>query len=252
MANAINNVSYQKLIDSLVYNYINMNGNLPQNQKDLDAFSGQILNHYMWNSDGNFRALIDKLSPAALDNCKVIDKAGLSLTFHSKNSKVLSKDMRVIKLDKKFNAHFADDSKKYVFSLILQHDFKNSCLQYQKQEQGKGKTVTNFIMKQEKVKAEQGSGTFEKDFKRLIAQGQGSDVLVAAKAIMNGLSEGDKVDLGQSLKSSGVKTVNDLESLLFKWKAEAVGQNHYQTVPAPARTMARKRSQSQSMGDMSL
>jgi hypothetical protein len=82
------------------------------------------------------------------------------------------------------------------------------------------------------------SGDFERNFKSLIReQGSGANSLLTAKFLVYSMSPGDKSELNKNLLSNGIKSPDDLNRLLSKWRSEALLANQ-----KPERTPRRRQT----------
>jgi hypothetical protein len=79
-------------------------------------------------------------------------------------------------------------------------------------------------------------GKFERQFKALTReQGSGSSPSLTAQYIFSAMAHSDKKKLGRSFEAMGIKTNNDMEKLLQRWKSEALRER-----PLPRRSFSRE------------
>jgi hypothetical protein len=98
--------------------------------------------------------------------------------------------------------------------------------------------LTSVLPLDDKVSLNHSSGDFEKNFKALVREhGRGSDSLLTATFLVRSMSPGDKAELNNNLMSNGIKTSDDLERLLSKWKSEALLANR-----GPKRALRRNKT----------
>jgi hypothetical protein len=237
---ALDDEKYHILVDSLVSNYIKRFGDPPGKDKDLDAYTNNMFSHYVNNPD-KFAKFVNRI-PIDLPNIQIIDKTGRSLFIDIRSNITAShnknKDKRIVRYNGTLEPPQISQTNRYALYLLLRHDFKESAKR-QKLRDGVQSGQSKNIKKETTP-----SGTLEKDFKAMAVKGQAADVLAAFKTIVQKLSPGSQADLGDSLKSSGVYTARDLESLLNRWKTEAQQSIRQK----PEHTQTRTISQSPSIG----
>lgn len=114
--------------------------------------------------------------------------------------------------------------KKAIVSELLRKDVEHVYEKIQKQEQKKkqGKTYLSEMFSQ-RNSITHTAGSFENNFKKMIKkQGFGASAMNTAQIMVRTMSSSEKKKLLSSFSAMGIKTGDDLEKLLTRWKDEAL------------------------------
>lgn len=116
-----------------------------------------------------------------------------------------------------------DDFKSLLFTKLLTKDIEhiyNKAYEKNRRKQSKRVIPDLFSSKNSFINS---AGSFEKNFKKMIQkQGYGASGMGTASVMIRTMSAGEKKKLNQAFAAMGIKNADDLQTILEKWRMEAM------------------------------
>jgi hypothetical protein len=220
---------YRDLLDTLITPYAKKAAlPLPQGRDDtIERYTRNMLAWYVRHDPRRLSAFINRYARSADVLFQITDKEGATLTLYPVRRQAVNKKRRIY-LNSTFE-HNVKDLKRFAFQKIIEDDIKKSLTARRQRQRAKPRSVSAFIFREPRKDRLFSSGSFEHDFKNMVIRGKASNMLGAAKEIVTAMTPAEKKDLNSSLKSSGIRTVGDLENLLSRWKGEALSRPRART-----------------------
>lgn len=116
-----------------------------------------------------------------------------------------------------------DDFKSLLFTKLLTKDIEhiyNKAYEKNRRKQSRRIIPELFSSRNSFINS---AGSFEKNFKKMIQkQGYGASGMNTASVMIRTMSAGEKKKLNQAFAAMGIKNADDLQTVLEKWKTEAI------------------------------
>lgn len=218
--------SYEIDIQMILQHIMKKNPDLAQN-----LFSNFVDTTQMENaSKQDILRFVGRTEKGTVVKWKNEDGEEIYLINNGKN--FFSNNKRVLVLGSHLNKADLNELKKTMYGAVLKKDLEHVYKKIQREQvrkQKKGESIYEYLTRKQNENYEHTASDFEKNFKQLVKE-QGSSCIpfATASTMITFMEPAEKKKLSQSLTNMGVRTHSDLETLLSKWKSEALHPEYVQ------------------------